>query len=633
MKQSAVEPNISEDSLTGDAGALKVDQHIVEIVSDSGEGAQTCGQMFGTICAKMGNGIWTVEIIPAEIEPPHRSRAGASGNRVRVGSKEVTNAGDTADLVVAFNEQVLYSRIDVGALKPGTIVLLESIWAESPLEEVKNAYLEALADFAKRQYIVIEVPMEKKCLEFTEDPRRGKNMWALGMLCAIYGRDMEIARGEIAKKFKRKGDSVIQVNLDLIESGYTWAKENLEFRFEIPAETKPGKKVVMNGNQAIGLGTMAAGIDVCAMYPITPATSASHYLSAAFYKAGGVVHQAEDEIAAVGFAIGASYAGKTAITITSGPGLALKTEFLGLAVMAEVPLVVVVVQRGGPSTGLPTKIEQGDLLASLYGSPGDAPKIVLAPATIEECFHFVITARKLAEQFRGPVIILTDANLATGQQPFERPDIQEEWLAGPVDQSDWDSSIPPYYWEVGTGLSNRPIPGQRGGEFVLTGLAHDEESHVAYESSINQRAMRMRSRKLATFARTLKPPRIHGDPEGDLLVVSWGSTLGTVEEAVDRIQADGHKVSSLHLRFLSPLEPGLKEIFQRFKKVITVEINYSDDADDPEVPPQHRRYSQLAHELRAKTLVDVDCWSRVPGSPIPPADIEKELRKRLENIQ
>jgi 2-oxoglutarate ferredoxin oxidoreductase subunit alpha len=475
--------------------------------------------------------------------------------------------------------------------------------------------------------------MEKKCLEFTDQPRRGKNMWALGMLCAIYGRDMEIAQGEIVKKFQRKGQSVIDINLKLIESGYNWALENLDFRFDVPAEMEEGDKVVMNGNQAIGLGTMAAGFDLCAMYPITPATSASHYLSAAFYNAGGVVHQAEDEIAAVGFAIGASYAGKTAITITSGPGLALKTEFVGLAVMAEIPLVVVVVQRGGPSTGLPTKIEQGDLLTSIFGAPGDAPKIVMAPATIEETFHSIITARKLAEQFRGPVLVLTDANLATGQQPFPRPEPQEEWLAGPVDQSEWDSTVPPYNWDSETGLSHRPIPGQRGGEYVLTGLAHDENSHVAYESSINQRAMRMRSRKLAAIARTLKPPKINGEDEGDLLVVSWGSTLGTVEEAVERIRNDGHKISSLHLRFLSPMEPGLDEIFKRFKKVMTVEINYSDDTDDPFVPETHRRFSQLATLLRSQTLQDIDCWSRVPGSPIPPAAIEKELRKRLEILK
>lgn len=626
MKQSAIDEGAPSESRET---VQTVKQHIVEIVSDSGEGAQTCGQMFGTIGAKMGNGIWTVEIIPAEIEPPHRSRAGASGNRIRVGSKRVTNAGDTADVVVAFNDQVLYSRIDVGALKPGTIVYLDRIWREDPEERVRENYRRALEDFANRGYQVVELPIEEECLKHTEEPRRGKNMWVLGMLCAVYRRDMEIARGEIRKKFARKGEAVTDTNLALINSGYEWATEHIAERFEIPVLERPQPMVVMNGNQAVGLGIMASGMDVCAMYPITPATSASHYLSSVFHNVGGFIHQAEDEIAAVGFAIGASYAGKTAVTITSGPGLALKTEFLGLAVMAEVPLVVVVVQRGGPSTGLPTKIEQGDLLAAMFGAPGDSPKIIIAPATIEECFHFVITARKLAEQFRGPVIVLTDANLATGQQPFPRPEPREEWLASPVDQSPWHESVKPYDWDPKTGISQRPVPGQRGGEYVLTGLAHDEDSHVAYESSINQKAMAMRSRKLAVLQESLKTPKVHGDEEGELLIVSWGSTLGAVEEAVDRVREAGGSVSCIHLRFLSPLEPGLKEIFARFKKVMTVEINYSDDPDDPLVTPESRRSAQLATILRAETLVDIDYWSKVPGSPIPPGDIEKVIRKKV----
>jgi len=321
------------------------------------------------------------------------------------------------------------------------------------------------------------------------------------------------------------------------------------------------------------------------------------------------------------------------VTITSGPGLALKTEFLGYAVMAEVPLVVVVVQRGGPSTGLPTKVEQGDLFAALYASPGDSPKIVIAPATIEECFHFMITARKLAEDFRGPVMVLSDANLATGQKPFQRPELRESWLAPPVDQSPWDPEVPPYAWDAQTGLSRRPIPGQRGGEFVITGLAHDEESHIAYDSAINQRGMAMRSRKLAVLRSALKPPTVHGDPAGDLLVVGWGSTLGAIEEAVDRLRAEGLRVSSVHLRFLSPMEPGLREIFSKFGKVMTIEINYSDNVGDPFIYSDSRRYSQLAQLLRSETLVDVDCWSRVPGSPLPPGVIEAQLRERLAAVE
>ncbi len=606
-----------------------VDQQIVEIVSDSGEGAQTCGQLFGAVSAKMGAGVWTVEIIPAEIEPPHRSRAGASGNRVRFGSARVTNAGDEADLVVAFNEQVLYSRIDVGALRPGTILFLENGYREHPEEIIRSQYAEAVTDFESRGYFVVEVGIEAECRNYIDDPRKGKNIWALGLLCAVYERDLDIARSEVAKKFARKGQKVVDKNLILLDAGYQWGLANAPARYRIPSEPAAEATVVMNGNQALGMGAMAAGIEVCSMYPITPATSASHFLAANFEAVGGFVHQAEDEIAAVGFAIGASYAGKTAVTFTSGPGLALKTEFLGLAVMAEIPLVCVVVQRGGPSTGLPTKVEQGDLLAALFASPGDAPKIILAPATIEECFHFMITARKLAEEFRGLVMVLSDANLATGQQPFPRPPMNRDWLADPVDQSDWDSAVPAFDWNEQTGMSDRPVPGRKGGEYVLTGLAHGEQGHVAYKSAINQHAMEMRSRKLAVLQRALKPPQVHGDAEGDLLVVGWGSTLGAIEEAVDRVRADGAKVSSLHLRFLSPLEPGLKEIFSRFKHVITVEINYSDPPDAPFVTAENRRYAQLAQVLRMRTLVDIDSFSQVPGSPIPPAVIEAELRRRL----
>ncbi len=349
-----------------------------------------------------------------------------------------------------------------------------------------------------------------------------------------------------------------------------------------------------------------------------------------FHEVGGFVHQAEDEIAAIGFAIGSSFAGKTACTITSGPGLALKTEMLALAVMAEVPLVLAVVQRGGPSTGLPTKVEQGDLLAALFGEPGDAPKVVMAAATIQECLHFVIMARRLAEAFRTPVVLLTDANLATGVQPYPRPEPTPEWLAPPIDQSQWDENIPPYNWDPETGLSPRPIPGMPGGEYILTGLAHTKRSKVAYDSDSNQRGCSMRSRKLAALASTLKPPAVYGDPEGDLLVVAWGSTMGAIQEAVDRARARDYKVSSLHLRFLSPMEPGLKEIFRRFRKVMTVEINYSDDPEAPLITDETRRYAQLAVLLRAHTLMDIDCWSVVYGHPLQPAMIQDVLVKRLD---
>ncbi len=617
------------------SGTRLIHEHIVEVVSDSGEGAQKCGQILGLVSGKMGNGVWTVEIIPAEIQPPARERQGASGIRVRMGAKYVTNMGDEADMVVAFNEQVLYSRIMNGAYKKGTVVLLESMWSEDPEDRIRKQYAEALADFREQGLIVHELPIQKECLKIVKDPRKGKNMFVLGMLCRIYHRDIDKAKGEIAKTFRRKSEKVISTNHELFDAGYRFAAENLDYEFEIHSaeEDRLESAIVVNGNTAAGLGVMAAGIDLVAMYPITPATSASHYLADDFHLTGGFVHQAEDEIAAIGFAIGASYAGKTACTITSGPGMALKTEMIGLAVMAEVPLVIIDVQRGGPSTGLPTKVEQGDLLSCLYGMPGDSPKVVLAASTISECFHFVILARKLAESFRTPVIMLTDANLATGVQPIERPAVTEEWFAPPVDQSAWDKEVSPYDWDETTGLSDRPIPGMRGGEYILTGLAHNRDSKIAYDTASNQEGMDMRSRKLAALAETMRPPEIHGDPAGDLLLVSWGSTVGAIEEAVDLARAEGRQVSSLHLRFLSPLEPGLKEIFSGFKKVLTIELNYSDDPDAPLINAETRRYSQLALVLRAHTLMDVDCWSVVPGHPLSPRTIGEVIDARIDRIE
>ena len=604
-------------------------EQIVEFVSDAGEGAQTAGALLAVVSAKMGNGVWTVEIIPAEIEPPARSTAGASGSRVRIGTGPVTNMGDTADVVVAFNEQVLYGRIDQGAMRAGTLLFIDSKWADHRVAAIRTAYADALVDFEASGYVICQIPMEKETLRYTDNPHHGRNTWVLGLLCAYLDREVDIALDEVRKIFEKrgKGDKVITTNHTLIQAGYDWGLANLEHRVSVPGKPSDEPMVAMNGNAAIALGAMAAGIEVCSMYPITPATSVSHYLARMFHDGGGFVHQAEDEIAAVGFAIGASYAGKTAMTVTSGPGLALKSEMIGLAIMAEVPLVIVDVQRGGPSTGLPTKVEQGDLLASLFGHPGDAPKIVLAAATIEECFQFMVAARKLAETFRTPVILLSDANLATGQSNFPYPEPQEDWLSPPIDQSPWRDGVPAYAWDPETGLSQRPIPGQPGGAYTLTGLAHNERSKVAYESATNQHGMSMRSKKLATLRASLQPPEVRGADSGDLLVVGWGSTKGAIDEACDRLTAEGLQVSSIHIRFLSPLEPGLEEIFSRFRRVLTVEINYSDDSTGTDAPV---RFAQLAMLLRAETLVDVESWSRVPGQPLPPAMIEEALRARLD---
>jgi 2-oxoglutarate ferredoxin oxidoreductase subunit alpha len=613
--------------------AVTLSEHVVEIVSDSGEGAQRCGQSFGAIAARMGNGIWTVEIIPAEIQPPARSIAGASGNRVRIGTKRVTNGGNEADLVVAFNEQVLIGRVRAGELKPGCIILLESMWREHGDPKIAASYRETVERLVKDGYDVREVPMERECKALVSDPRRGKNMFVLGMLCNLYSLDLQLAREQVVFTFGKKNEKVVQSNLALLEAGFQWAEAKLDFKYRIPATRATEPQIVVNGNAALALGIMASGMEVCAMYPITPATSASHYLSEVFEKVGGVVHQAEDEIAACAFAIGASYAGKCAVTITSGPGYSLKQEALGLAVMCEIPLVVVNVQRGGPSTGQPTKAEQGDLLAACFGSHGDAPKVVMAVSSIEDCFYSIITARKIAETFNMVVVVLSDANLATSQQPFPRPQFSEAWLAPPVDQSPVPEGAKPYDWDTVTGIARRFVPGQAHGMHTLTGLAHDRASHVAYDPEINEEGLRHRSLKLAALQKTLKAPPVFGGADGDLLVIGWGSTQGAIEEAVERLRAEGKKVSSLHLRFLQPMPGGIKEILQRFKQVMTIDAGWSDSLDDEVIDESNRRYSALAMMLRARYLVDVDCWSEVRGQGIRPDTIYRVITGKLAEMR
>jgi 2-oxoglutarate ferredoxin oxidoreductase subunit alpha len=604
-------------------------RHIVEVISDSGEGAQRCGQSLGAIAARSGCGVWTVEIIPAEIRPPARSVAGASGNRIRIGARKVTNCGDLTDLAVAFNEQVLLGRLRAGELKPDCTILLENMWREDKDPAVAASYIEVYDQLVAAGYNVREIPMERECRKLVPDARRGKNMFTLGMFCSIYSFDLALGREQIALAFGKKDQRIVDINVKLLDAGFDWAEMNLDFKYRIPTEPVAAPQIVINGNTALALGVLASGMEICAMYPITPATSASHYLSDVFEKVGGVVHQAEDEISACAFAIGASYAGKCAVTITSGPGYSLKQEGIGLAVMGEIPLVVVNVQRGGPSTGQPTKAEQGDLLTTIFGSHGDAPKVVIAPSTIEECFYSVITARKLAETFNMVVVVLSDANLATSQQPIPRPQFQSAWLAPPVDQSPVPAGAKPYDWDPVTGIARRFIPGQPGGMHTLTGLAHDDLSHVAYDPEINQSSIHARSLKLAALQRSLAPPVIYGPDSGDLLVIGWGSTRGALEEAVDGLQADGHAVSTLHLTVLQPLPPGIKPIMQRFRHVMTIEGNWCDQPQDELIDESNRRFSALAMLLRARYLIDIDCWCEVKGQPIKPAVIRAVALDKL----
>jgi 2-oxoglutarate/2-oxoacid ferredoxin oxidoreductase subunit alpha len=606
-----------------------LNEHIVEVVSDAGEGAQRCGQSLGAIAAKMGNGVWNVEIIPAEIQPPARSVAGASGNRIRIGSGPITNGGDETDLVVAFNEQVLLGRVREGELKDGCIILLEDMWREHRDQKIAAMYAETVARLRADGYRVYEIPMERECRQLIADPRKGKNMWVLGMLCSIYSLDLELGREQVAYALRKKDETVVATNKALLEAGCMWAEANLDLKYRIAAVRSTEPQVVVTGNTALALGVLASGMEICAMYPITPATSVSHYLSDVFEKVGGLVHQAEDEIAACTFALGASYSGKCAVTVTSGPGYSLKQEAIGLAVMAEIPMVIINVMRGGPSTGQPTKAEQGDLLTACYGSHGDAPKVVLAVSSIEDCFYSIITARKIAETFNMVVVVLSDASLATAQQPIPRPRFSEDWLAPPLDQSPVPEGARPYDWDAVTGLSRRFVPGQPGGMHTLTGLAHDRGSKVAYDPNNNEDGLHMRSLKLAALQRTLRTPPVFGAEDGELLVIGWGSTKGAIEEAVGQLRAEGASVSSLHLTFIQPMPSGIREIMRRFRRVMTVESNWSDRPQDEIIDADNRRYSALAWMLRARYLVDIDCWSEVRGRPIKPSTIRAAIRAKL----
>ena len=612
---------------------ISLPEHTVEIVSDAGEGAQKAAIAFAQLCAKAGNGLWTVEIIPSEIRPPPHTTGSASGNRIRLAERsEVTNAGNLANVVLAFNEMALLSRLQAESLADDVLVLIDDQWATHENEKYRASYRDVIDQFRARGSTILEIPLQQETLRHVEDAQQGKNMFAVGLLCALYSKDVLVLQEVIRKIFKGKANEVIDLAVKLAGAGYEYGLANLDQCFEIKAFPTDVPKVAMNGNTALALGAIAAGFELCSMYPITPATSASHALSDLFEDFGGFVHQAEDEIAAIGVALGASYAGKTALTITSGPGMALKTEFQGLAVMTETPLVIVDVQRGGPSTGLPTKIEQSDLLHALYGAPGDAPKVVLAPSTIEECYYILSVARKIAEEFRMLVIVLSDANLATGQQLFDRPNVFATPPRSQLDLSPVPMSALPYAWDPTTGLSERLIPGQPGGMGVTTSLNHDRDGKACYDAERNKRGHAMRSRKLAALQQTLQRPRVHGAPEGELLLVGWGSTRGAIEEAVDMARDAGHSVSSVHLQFLSPLPPGLKDIFTKFRRVITVELNYSDDPQDPLITEENRRYGQLAWILRAATLLDIDCFANVPGRPYMPVEILDEAKRILTTL-
>jgi 2-oxoglutarate ferredoxin oxidoreductase subunit alpha len=418
-------------------------------------------------------------------------------------------------------------------------------------------------------------------------------MFVLGMLSAIYSLDLKLAREQVAFTFRSKSEEVVARNVQLLDAGYEWARENLDLCFYIPGSPTKKTQIVVNGNTALALGIMASGMDVCAMYPITPATSAAHYLSEIFEYVDGIVHQAEDEIAACAFAIGASSPGHHQRPARRAQH---RTTHQG---------------RAGRSSA-------GDLRRSRRFAKdrhgGGHHRGVLLPGDggTQNC-RDIQSARRASErcQFshRSAAVRQAQAQERVVRGCL-RPDHRRRRRA--------------------TLLRRRFIPGQPGGMHTVTGLAHDRASKVAYDPELNQEGIRYRSLKLATFQKTLAAPAVYGGSSGDLLVVGWGSTKGVIEEAVDRARADGLSVSSLHLTYLQPMASGIGEIFEQFGQVMTVEMSWSDDLNDESISSDNRRYSNLAWLLRARYLVDVDCWSEVKGQPLKPGSVEKVMRRKLQ---
>jgi 2-oxoglutarate ferredoxin oxidoreductase subunit alpha len=404
---------------------------------------------------------------------------------------------------------------------------------------------------------------------------RGKNMFVLGMVCAVFNLDKEKLVGIVSRQFGKKDESVLRNALLAFDAGFAYQVGDVEKFAFVPGEATNGHRISADGNQMLTLGLIAAGVRYGSAYPITPWSSIMETLRVELPKYGGLYVQAEDELAAVSMTIGAAFAGHLAITGSAGPGLSLKMEALGYASMAEIPLIVVNVQRGGPSTGLPTSVEQSDLMQAIYGSHGDSPRIVLAPKDVEDCFYIALEAGKLAKKYSCPVIILSDQALSSRIEAFEEPDLDKHWVEPELDLSTRPEGFKPYPLDA---ITRHAPPGSKmaGGKYpVSTGLEHDEMGHPSGSPKMHTLMTAKRRNKLVQLSKELPLPEIHGDQSGDVLVIGWGSTYGPIKESVDRLRLEGHKAGALHLRHLHPMPDGLDGLFKKFKHVVCIEMNDS----------------------------------------------------------
>jgi 2-oxoglutarate ferredoxin oxidoreductase subunit alpha len=565
---------IAEASSSGGAKVGKINEAVIRIAGNSQDGIQAIGGFLARLAGRSEQEVMTFMTIPSTIS------GGPSIFQVRIGSGEVLSAGDEADMLLCFYQHSYEDHIK--SLKLGGIVLYDADHVQ-PKPEWEESYRHVGVNISSLTVEAVGGTGRDK----------GKNIFALGLLAKIFDLNVTKLTKLIEERFGGKDPTVVANALTCFNGGYNHSLENLlkTYQFYTP-DKKDRHQVVMNGNEALAFGLIAAGVRFGAGYPITPWSDIMESLRRELPKYGGTFVQTEDEIAAISMAIGASYAGRVAVTGSSGPGISLKTEALGWAVMAEMPLVIVDVQRGGPSTGMPTSVEQSDLNIACFGGHGDSPRVVLAPTSVEDCFYTAIEAVNIARKYSTPVFILTDQGIATRIEAFEEPNLEKICqdispdFTPVADHKPYDLSKP-------DGITQHVAPGTKilSGKYpIATGLEHDELGHPTGSPKLHQEMTAKRRNKLRKLAWEFPKLKTHGPDEGQILLVGWGSSQGPINEAVDRARGIGEAISGLTIKHINPLPNGLEEIFKGFHHIFVVELN------DEGV----YGYGQLASLLRAR---------------------------------
>ncbi len=600
---------------------------VIRFSGDSGDGMQLTGTLFSNTSALLGNGISTFPDYPAEIRAPQGTVAGVSGFQVHFGDHRELTPGDYCDVLVAMNPAAL--KANRKWLKEGATVIIDgdSI-TEEHLKKAGFKTLDPIEELGLDAYNVV-VPdittMTREALkELGLDNKtvvKCKNMFALGICFWLFDRPEDYARRYLDNKFAKKNPAVAEANKRAIDAGYNYAANTHQFanHYRVAAASlEKGTYRTISGNVATAWGLCAAaekaGLPLfCGSYPITPATVILEEL-AKRKDLGVKTVQAEDEIAGICTAIGAAYAGNFAVTTTSGPGLSLKSEALGLAVMTELPLVVVDVQRGGPSTGLPTKTEQSDLAQALYGRNGECPVVVMAASSPSDCFHFAFEAGRIAMEHMTPVILLTDGFIANGSEPWRIPSMKDyPTICPPIVETAPEDGFMPYVRNEKM-VRGWAFPGKTGLEHRVGGLEKDAvKGSISTNPDNHQKMVRARAAKVALVAEDIPVQQVWGDEEGDLLVVGWGGTRGHLQNAVDELRSEGHRVSLCHFNYIHPLPHGVREIFARFKKIVVCELNEGQFA------------AYLRHELQEFRY---EQYNKCEGQPF----TVTELRRKFESL-